>query len=440
MRNDTTVSLLALLLLAGCGAEPRNQASADVDGSKLAGTWRAVLASPGGELPFLLRVTVENAVLRAVTVTGGEELPIDRVLTFDEGDGVRFSLHFSGYDSEITTDAGGDGGTLTGIWRKTVPEGDSTLAFTAHRATPETPRFLPLAESGLAAVPGAPGSIDGHWAVEFTDQDGTEPARAELHQEGSHVTGTFLTPVGDYRYLEGSYEDGVLRLSTFDGAHAFLFVARAEGSDASARGTLRGDFWSRDSYHATWTGRPVDEAETILPDAWNAVGLTNDGGRFSFAFPDLEGREVSLADERFAGKVVLVNIFGSWCPNCNDEAPLLARFDREYRDRGLAVVGLAYEFSGDADRDTEMLLRFADRHEIGYTLLLAGTSDKQKAGETLPDLTAVLSYPTTIFIDRGGRVRRIHSGFSGPATGAHHERLVAEMETLVEELLDEPAA
>ena len=183
-----------------------------------------------------------------------------------------------------------------------------------------------------------------------------------------------------------------------------------------------------------------EEGQALLPDAWTQVGLTGDSGDFHFEFPDLEGSPVSLQDSRFRGKVVLVNVFGSWCPNCNDEAPLLAEWHRRYRDAGLEIVGLAYEFTGEPERDREQVRRFAARYGIEYPLLLAGISDKTAAGATLPDLTAVLSYPTTLFIDRQGKVRRIHSGFTGPGTGDHYARLVAEFEGLIESLLAEQAS
>ena len=278
-------------------------------------------------------------------------------------------------------------------------------------------------------------SVDGHWSVLFEDEEGREEARGEFVQSADgEVHGTFLTPVGDYRVLAGSFDGGVLRLSTFDGAHAFLFAAHARED-----GSLAGDFWSRDSYHATWTAQPIAEGEEVLPDPWNMVHLTNGEGRFRFAFPDTEGTLVSDTDPRFDGKVVQVNIFGTWCPNCNDEAPLLARWYRTYRDQGYEVVGLAYEFTGDPDRDREMLRRFATRHGIEYPLLLAGTSDKQDAAATLPDLSAVVAYPTSIFIGRDGKVQKIHTGWSGPGTGKHHEELVAEVERTIEGLLAEPA-
>jgi thiol-disulfide isomerase/thioredoxin len=414
-------SILAALLL-GCGLAPDEVAAPDWEGR-----WRAVLQSPGGELPFELRIRREaEGDLGAVAVTGGEILPFSSV----EINGREIGLAFDWYDSSIQAELDPSGDSMAGQWRKRSAEGHSELAFVAERGMQR--RFRKPSELGLPtgsaqALP----SVSGIWDVVFEDDSSTESARGEFRQDGVEVMGTFLTPTGDYRYLEGTYEQGLLRLSTFDGAHAFLFQA-----EALADGTLRGDFWSRDSYHATWT---ASRGAGKVPDAWSLVGLQNAKGEFNFRFPDLDGRVVSLDDPLFAEKVVLVNIFGSWCPNCNDEAPLLASWARRYRDRGLEVIGLGYELTGDHDRDRRQLRRFRERHGIDYPLLLAGTSDKTEAAATLPDLTSVVAYPTTVFLDRSGKVRSIHSGFSGPGTGAHHEALVAEMESLIEELLDEPA-
>lgn len=428
LRAHLCPHLVAVTCLTLIACSPAVEKSSDpAPPVALAGDWRAVLESPGGELPFTLRITESADGLGAIALNGDEEAPFSGVTV----DGRTVVLDFSWYDSEITAELSEDGSQLTGRWRKTVPAGDSTLPFRATRGAGPS-RFEP-AGRGLEDGP-APDSIAGAWAVEFTDEDGTEPARGEFVEDGERLLGTFLTPTGDYRYLEGSYEDGRLRLSTFDGAHAFLFDAAKQPD-----GSLAGDFWSRDTYHATWTARPVESDERVLPDAWELVGLTNDQGRFRFEFPDLEGNPLSLADERFAGKVVLVNIFGSWCPNCNDKAPLLADWHRRYSERGLEIVGLAYEFSGDPERDREFVRRYAERHGIDFPLLLAGTSDKQAAAETLPDLTAVIAFPTTVFIGRDGTARSVHTGFAGPGTGDHYRELVADLEARIEALLAEPS-
>jgi len=417
--------LLALLAIVACAPEePEAGAATSSPADMLAGSWRAVLMSPGGELPFTLEIAEDGGELEAVAVSGDEREPFSHV----EVAGEAITLHFDWYDSRI--DARFDGkDTLTGRWQKTIPDGLSTLDFTATRGSEG--RFLPAVQ---AARNTSVASIGGVWRAEFSDEDGSEVAQAEFRQEGSRVLGTFLTPTGDYRFLEGSYEGGLLRLSTFDGAHAFLFQAQA-----NVDGTLSGDFWSRDSYHATWTASRAEEGEAILPDAWSLAGLTNDEGAFHFAFDDLDGRPLTSEDPSLEGKVVIVNIFGSWCPNCNDKAPLLADWYRRYRERGFEIVGLAYEFSGDVERDRIFVRRFAERHGIEFPLLLAGVSDKQAAAETLPDLSAVIAFPTSVFIGRDGRVRQVHTGFAGPGTGAHFDLLVDELESLIESLLAEPS-
>lgn len=416
-----------VLLLPACSPrEPIPETPQEI----LIGVWRGVLVSPGGELPFGLRITRGDGVLAGEIENGQEEAPLSGVSI----DGHHVVLSIDWYDAEINAELDPLTKTMRGSWQRTSAAGEiSHLPFEAEKG--EATRFRPLEERGIEPVPDPSlASVAGVWSAVFVDDDGSEPARGEFRQQGERVLGTFLTPTGDYRFLEGSYESGVLRLSTFDGSHAFLFQARAQPG-----GRLEGDFWSRDTYHATWTAERVPEETEILPDGWSEVGLTNDESLLRFAFEDLDGETVSSEDERFDGKVVLVNIFGSWCPNCNDEAPLLAAWDERYAEQGLEIVGIAYEFTGDVERDRRQVRRYAERHGIDYTLLLGGVSDKQAAAETLPDLTEVVAYPTSVFIGRDGEVAAIHSGFAGPGTGEHHDELVEEMEALLEELLAAPA-
>ncbi|MEP7009529.1 MAG: TlpA disulfide reductase family protein [Acidobacteriota bacterium] len=421
-RSTVSLALFSLFALALLSCRPAPSP---------AGQWRGVFTSPGGELPFGLRIDSGPQGLRAVVQNGSEEAPVSAV----ELKGSELTLRFDGYDSRIVATIEGD--ALTGKWEKRAKVGYASMPMVAHRiGSAPPPRFRPASEAGIPALAAndasAIPSVSGPWAVEFVDEEGTSPAEAELKQESSRVTGTFRTPTGDHRYLEGSYEGGILRLSAFDGAHAFLYQAHAEPG-----GTLRGDFWSRDSYHATWTARRASEHEAVLPDAWQEVGLTNPEGKLRFSFPDLAGKPVTLDDPRFAGKVVIVNLFGSWCPNCNDEGPYLASLHKRYGDRGLEIVGLAFEVTGDANRDREFVRRFGVRYGISYPLLLAGTNDKKEAGAALPDLTRVASFPTTVFLGRDGKARKIHSGFDGPGTGEHFAELKKEFEGLIEVLLAE---
>ncbi len=421
--NVKGIFLLSLVLTAGCSSEdssvPAGPApEAAPAPASIAGQWRGVLASPGGELPFEL--VIDEGQASGYVLNGEERVEFSDVVR--EADQVVMSYRW--YDSEITANISADGSVMRGRWRKTYEKGlDSALPFSATKGM--AVRFLPLAGSAGSAT-----DISGSWQVAFTDEDGTEPAQGEFQQNGSRVSGTFLTPTGDYRYLAGSFEQNRLRLSAFDGGHVFLFDATLD-----AAGRLRGDFWSRDTYHATWQGSRAEVGQEILPDAWEQVSMIDDSAAVSFAFSNLLGQTISLADQRYDGKVVLVNLFGSWCPNCNDEAPVLSRWYREHRDQGLEIIGLAFEYTGDLERDREMVRRFKERHNIDYELLLAGTYDKAEAAAALGFLDKVAAYPTTLFLDRQHQVQRIHSGFAGPGTGDYHTQMVSELELELERLL-----
>lgn len=408
-------TLLVLALMVSCGGQEAGSVA-------ITGRWRGVLESPGGELPFeLLLHTREDGNLSAVVLNGAERVTPDR--TEREGDHVRLS--FDHFDSVIEATLSSDGSHLGGIWSRQSGRERENMTFHASRG--ETPRFSPLTDAGKTV---GLTDLSGDWEVQFTDELGVSPARGEFRQEGTLVEGTFLTPEGDYRYLAGSYEKGVLRLSCFDGGHAFLFQAYALDD-----GTLAGDFWSRSSYHATWSARRTQADTRVIPDAYGLTKITNSSGRFRFSFSDLDGEIISDQDPRFAGKVVLIDIFGSWCPNCNDEAPVLVDLYRRYHDRGLEIVGLAFEMTGNRDRDLVFVRKYADRYDVPYPLLLAGTQDKTEASRTLPDLSGISSFPTLIFVDRRGVVQAIHTGFAGPGTGHHFTELKKDYVKRIEDLL-----
>ncbi len=386
------------------------------------GQWLATLTSPGGPLPFALELAKGTGGLTATARNGTEDVAFSSAVA----KGRTLVLRIDRYDSEIRSSLEED--TLHGTWTRTTPSGPQTMPFTATRGA--AARFGGSIEEPAFPVPR---SVQGDWSITFAEEDGsTYVGHGILESKGDAVHGTILTDTGDYRYLEGRYVNGTLELSCFDGGHAFLFRAAVQED-----GSMRGDFWSRASYHATWTAQPIEASDSPLADPFTSVSLSDAEGRFRFSFPDESGEKVSDQDARFDGKVVLIDIFGTWCPNCNDYAPILARWHRDYGSRGLEVVGLAFEFTGDAKRDRAQLDVYANSHGIEFPLLLAGTSDKGDAADALPSLDVVKSYPTTILVGRDGKVRTIHSGFAGPATGEHHSELVKRLESEIETLLGE---
>ena len=238
-----------------------------------------------------------------------------------------------------------------------------------------------------------------------------------------------ISNTGDYGHFAGAIRGDSFALAHFDGSFVYLLTGRLKGD------TLRGDFHAGLRTRTPWvavrsTGTPHLKAPTEITGADTTQP-------FRFAFPDLEGRPVSERDPRFAGKVVLVDIFGSWCPTCHDAAPVLVRLYRKYHGRGLEIVGLAYEVTGDSAVDGAQVRRYREKFGLPFPLLLAGINDTEAAAATLPQLRGFTSFPSTVFLGRDGRVRRVHAGFYGPATGRQHERLIREFEREIERLLGE---
>jgi thiol-disulfide isomerase/thioredoxin len=291
----------------------------------------------------------------------------------------------------------------------------------------ETWRFYPEALPNNA-------DFAGRWSVTFTADAGRRVAGvATFDQRFERVTGTVQLPDADQRFLAGEALDEELRLSRFDGGAAVLYEAKLD-----AKGQLVGTMWSDRGGAMRFVARRDPDA--TIDAAALATRLRNPLEPFSFAFRDLDGSTVSSSDPRFKGKPLLVTLAGSWCPNSHDEAALLARLDRRYRDRGLAIVSLMFEQDPDFDGAVRAVQRFRSAHGIGYTTLIAGESDKAKASAALPQLDGVIAYPTAIFIDRDGLVRKIHTGFAGPATGVQYDLLARDFELGIEELLGTAAS
>ena len=414
--------LCCLLACAACGNEAPSPTSMPEESpaeetaptlESLEGPWRGVLTSPGGELPFGLTLTLAGGTIH----NGEERVEIESA----ELRGDELTLSIARYAAVLVARIDGD--ELRGRWRKQTSAGHSELPFRAQRGS--HPRFA----AGDAPDP----RFAGQWSVTFTDDDGDSPARGEFRLDGSVVTGTFATATGDYRYLEGVASGASMRLSTFDGAHAFLFDA-----DLDEDGQLRGNFWSRDTYHATWAGRRIGEGdENPLPDPFSEVRVTSEDQRLRFSFPTLEGETVSMPSERFEDQVVVVDLFGTWCPNCADLAPLVKRWEREHAGEGLAVVSIAFEANEELGR--RQLALWQSRYEVEHPLLYGGIANKEGVAAAFPDLSTFRSYPTLLFIGRRGRVRHIFSGFYGPATGEQHTEMVAELDARLESLLEESA-
>ncbi|MBC6607400.1 TlpA family protein disulfide reductase [Hymenobacter sp. BT188] len=414
-----------LLSLGACQSNSSSEKTAAVQNESGAasalkpGTWRAVLSTQGQEIPFLFDVEAVGGKSVVYLRNGEERLKLDEITT--AGDSTTITLGV--FDAALVVRADGEG-KLKGAWVKYDAPEPYRVPFTA---TLGRQKLFPAAS-------GQPQSFDGTWSVTFKDDEGqTYPAVGVFKQNGNDVKGTFLTTTGDYRYLDGQVDGNKLQLSTFDGNHGYLFTA-TRNSDTNT--IINGDFYSGKSGHETWTAKL--DANAKLPDANSLTFLKPGEKKLDFKFPNIyEGGSISPSDPKYKGKVVVVQLLGSWCPNCMDETNFLAPWYEKNKSRGVEVIGLGFERSPDQKKAAQRLIKMKERLDVGYDLAVAGIADKDAAGKALPQINKVLAFPTTIILDKKGDVRKIHTGFSGPGTGKYYDEFVADFNKTIDQLVKE---
>lgn len=380
------------------------------------GIWRATLQTPGGELPFLIELVKQESGWQAWYINGKDRVPV-MIVDINGNDIVLASTIL---DTRIEATLQKDG-TLEGTLAINVTRTPSTMPFSAVQG--EQYRFFKMFTPPEI-------NMDGRWAFHMSNEKGENRLIiGEFEQQGSQVTGTFLTAYGDYRYMAGAVQGKQFYFSTFDGGDARLFIATL-GED----GKLHGDYWSNGSYHETFVAERNAAAQ--LPDP-TTMGKVADNAQFDFSLPNLEGETVSLSDPRFDNKVVIVTFGGSWCPNCHDEAVFLSPWYEENKARGVEVVQIMIERVEGKQKALQLVQAFDDKYTIPYPILFAGTGATLGIQDIFPALTGVFAYPTTLFIDKQGKVRKVHVGFTGPGTGKHFEEFKREFNATIDKLLAE---
>jgi thiol-disulfide isomerase/thioredoxin len=381
----------------------------------LEGRWHAVLkVMDDRELPFTFAMEKRDSSYAMQIFNAGELIEVDEIRLVSDSIYIRFPV-FEEYIAAKVND--------------TLIRG-SLINESRERKVPFVARYGKRRRFPAPVPPGT--DVSGKWQVTFSpDSDEHYPALGIFFQENGNVRGTFRTATGDRRFLEGVVSGDSMKISTFDGTHAYLFVAKVSDS------MMQGVYYSGNHFKEPFEGRRNPEYE--LADEYSITFLKEGYDRFGFTFQDTEGNRVSLSDPRFQGKVVIVQLMGSWCPNCLDETRFLVDYASKNGHKDLELVALAFEYAKTEEKALSSIKRLRERVGVTYPMLLAqfGGADKLEASHKLPMLNRVISYPTTIFIDREGSVRRIHTGFNGPATGEKYMEFQREFDSLVQKLLSE---
>lgn len=409
MKKYMIASLAGLISLASCNKEVNNKLTD--------GKWRGEFSISDQKFPFLFDVA--NATTDSATVyliNGAERVPLK---------GVRYStdtviIPIEAYDAELRGVI--SDGKFEGRFIKLFVEGgDEGVPFSAVKT--DAPRFE------KAATP-ATAPLSGKWDIDFISPKGDTARNVGIfNQDGDILTGSILTNAGDLRYLEGALTNDGFQFSAFAGLSPYLIKGRFEGND-----NFTGEFYTTRGVTKLIGKR---NAEATLADPYSLAYMKKGFDRLDFTFPDIEGNKVSLSDPKFKDKVVIVSILGSWCPNCLDEMEYLSPWYKENKDRGVEIIGLAFERKDDPEYVKTVLSRLVKRYDTTYDILFAGKLGDDATAKALPQVSKITGYPTTIFIDREGKVRKIHTGFNGPATGLFYEEFKQDFNKVIDELLAE---
>jgi thiol-disulfide isomerase/thioredoxin len=374
------------------------------------GTWIGAAQLNSHDVPFRLEIAGNGDQVKAALINGKERSAASNG-SYANG---HLTLHFDYYAN--TLDATLEHGTLSG-----------TFGGRGH-SVPVTAAL----DGKLPAADANPPHLAAQWDVAVENgAKGEHTWKLRIRQVGPSVNAVIERIDGDTGNLYGIWRDGAFTVSHFTAAGPNFVVLRPQPD-----GTLQVETAAHGGAIQTFTAHRVSPVQTVAlestDDPLHHTYLKNPDEPLKFRFPDLNGKLVSSEDSEFAGKALMVSIGGSWCPNCQDEAPFLEELYRKYHSRGLEIVELGFEESSQLP-DPVRLRAVIRRYGITYPVLLAGTPDQ--LSERFPHVKNLDCWPTTFFVGKDGLVKAIHTGYAGPATGGDNHALESGVTAQVERLL-----
>lgn len=382
----------------------------------ISGLWDATVIVNGTTIPFPIELSESGSKVQSYFFNGKEKVNPSSGGSFQDASLV---LTFDSYATKL--EATLRDGVLTGQYQASP---QTSYPFQARRHE---------SKNRSAAIAKAP-DIQGTWEIQVKSPKGESAWHLIVDQKKSQVNASILRVDGDTGTLSGEYSDGKFVLSHFTGERPF-YLEITPAADRTLHLSLA-SFHDKQELTALRSTDARAKGFTPPDDPTQHTKLKNPAEPLRFSFPDLNGKAVSNTDPQFAGKVVLVNVTGSWCPNCHDEAPFLEELYRQYHSQGLEIVALDFE-PAEQLKDLARLRAFTKRYGIEYTYLIAG--EPSQLNEKLPQAENLNAWPTTFFVGRDGLVKVIHTGFTSRASGEFDSHLKEGITNEVARLLSASA-
>lgn len=370
---------------------------------QLSGLWRCEinLQQDSAVLPFFLEIIKTDSNYVAA-IHNGDEAIVQPNLTF-VNDTLRIPSPV--FHTEIVAHVKGN--EMTGYWQDYSRGDDYILPFKAKYNLNQRFSFKKLVNDGM----------DGKWAARFGEDSNSYPAIGLFKTDEHSTKGTFITETGDYRFLEGGFDGTEFKYSAFDGSHAFLFTGILAGD------TLKGTFYSGKHHHENFSA--WRDSLVVLQDPYTMTQLTSVNNRMNFNALLMDGKELNYATSEYFKKPMLIQIMGSWCPNCMDESVYLSSVYDSLKSMGIGVLAISFERE-DFETAKQTLDKLSKNLKIPYPVLYGGHTGSDVA-DKLGFIKKLNSFPTLFYVLPEGKIFRIHTGFYGPGTGNYFEKQSVEM-------------
>ncbi len=376
------------------------------------GQWRGVISYDSAEVPFIFEVGYPSGDSPEITILNGSDR---RVIKNVEIKDDSIIVPLDPFDVEIRASFSAMG--MSGVYNKYYR--DLSIPFKAD--------FGRTRMKKNSVRPFAP--IEERWSITFSPETpGMSKGVGLFKQQGHIVSGTIMTEVSDYRFFEGILDGDSMKLSCFDGAHAFAFLGKRSPEGWS------GEMIYDNGYSEPWQATYDSEAE--LKDPFEMVKV--DPGTHK-PYYDLLGASQgkdAIDPSKYEGKVLIIQLFGTWCPNSHDQTKYLVEWYQKNKDR-VSILASSYEANYSQEYGLERLEKYRVVNEIEYDLILGGRLSKTGAATPFPFMNRIEAFPTLVILDKQGYVRYVHSYFNGPATGEYYRSFDQRFNEIVDLLVAE---
>jgi len=375
------------------------------------GVWRAELQYDSINVPFTFNWKMDEEDTVFTLINGSNHKTLHDIRITKDSLIVKLKPFDAALKFSYTTDV------MTGEWVKYYR--NSHIEITARY---NQPRFA--VDDKKIDV------IANRWEVQLTPPFGLSYQGVGLwHQNGSEITGTIMTDVSDLRYFEGVVTSDSIKLSSFDGAHGFMFVGKQE------QGAWHGSLYFDESYKENWVAQPNSDVE--LKDPWKIIKIKPGEHRPFFDILSAGSSSLEIDESKYFDKVLVIQLFGTWCPNSLDETKFLIDWYRNHQDLPTEILGISYEANFSEAYGLKRLEEYKEYLDIPYELKLGGRLSKGEAALAFPFMDKIQAFPTLVILDKMGYVRYVHSYFNGPATGKYYKQFVDDFNEIIKQLVNE---